>query len=54
MIIAAGHIYVIEPLASIYLGLPLWIWIQLGILAIMMLIAWFAITLYTIGIRAGE
>lgn len=54
MLIAAGHIYLIEPLASIHFGLPLWIWVQLGILAIMMLIAWYAVAIYTVGIEASE
>lgn len=45
--IAAGHLYVIEGLTDLYLGLPLWLWIQLLVIAVLFGFAWIATGLAT-------
>jgi hypothetical protein len=45
VVIAVGHLYVLEGLTALYLGLPLWIWLELGVVFAMLLIAWFAVQL---------
>lgn len=40
--IAAGHFYLIGAFTAVYLGLPLWLWLQLGVVAILLALAWVA------------
>lgn len=41
-LIAAGHIYVVEGLVDLYLGLPAWMWVQLLVILVLFILAWFA------------
>lgn len=45
--VAIGHLYAIEGLTTLYGGLPLWSWLQLGIVAGMLVITWFAVRIVT-------
>ena len=52
--IAVGHLYVLDGLTSIYLGLPLWVWLQIVVVFVMLAIAWFAIRLVAVVTERGE
>lgn len=41
--IAVGHLYVLEGLTDLYLGLPLWLWLQLVVVSAMLGLAWLAV-----------
>ena len=45
VVVAVGHLYVLEGLTALYLGLPLWVWLELGVVFAMLGIAWFAVQL---------
>ena len=45
LVIAVGHLYAFRGLTDLYLGLPLWIWLQLVVVFGMLAIAWFAVQL---------
>ena len=45
LVIAVGHLYVFSGLTTLYLGLPLWVWLQLGVVSLMLGIAWIAVQL---------
>ena len=42
LVIAAGHLYVIGGFTDLYVGLPLWLWLQLGIIVVLFVLAWIA------------
>ncbi len=44
--LAAGHQYVIADWTALYLGLPAWLWTQLGVIAVLFVLAWTAVSLY--------
>lgn len=44
--IAVTHLYVLRGVTTLYWGLPLWLWIQLIVIAIMLGIAWLAVAIY--------
>jgi hypothetical protein len=52
-LIAVGHLYVIQGATDIYLGLPLWVWLQNAIFAVMIVIAWIAVRLRAMAIEGG-
>lgn len=41
--IAVGHLYLITDFTSLYVGVPLWLWFHLGVLALLLILAWIAI-----------
>lgn len=43
--IAIGHLYLIASLTDRYLGLPLWVWVELVVVFVMVGIAWIAVQL---------
>ena len=43
--VAWGHLYLVEGLTTIRLGLPVWLWLQLGVIAALLGLAWIAIGL---------
>ena len=45
LVIAVGHLPAITGLTDRYLGLPLWVWVQLVVVTIMLGIAWIAVQL---------
>ena len=45
LVIAVGHLYAFSGLTDIYLGLPLWAWLQFVVVFVMVGIAWFAVQL---------
>jgi len=47
LVIGAGHWYLLEGLTDLYLGVPLWLWLQLVIIAGMLVLAWVAVTVWT-------
>ena len=50
--IAVGHLYLLHGLTALYLGLPVWLWLQVLIVAGMIGIAWSAI--HVIAVAAEE
>lgn len=40
--ISAGHLFVIDDFTTFYLGVPLWLWIHLGVLVLLLVLAWTA------------
>lgn len=42
VIIAIGHIPLIDGYTTLLLGLPAWLWIQLGVIAFLLILAWIA------------
>lgn len=54
LVIAIGHLYVLEGVTELYLGLPLWIWVQLVVVFAMVGIAWIAIQLVAAVRREGR
>lgn len=45
--IAAGHLYVVAAYTAVLLGLPVWIWLQLGVVAVLLALAWVTTDLVT-------
>jgi hypothetical protein len=45
LVIAGGHLYLLGGLSEIRLGLPTWLWIQLGVIGVLLVLAWVAIGL---------
>ena len=43
--IAVGHLYAFRGLTDLYLGLPLWAWLQFVVVFVMIGIAWYAVQL---------
>lgn len=43
--IAVGHLYVLRGMTDLVLGLPLWVWLQLLVVAVMLALAWIAVQL---------
>jgi len=43
--IGVGHLYVLSGLTALVLGLPLWLWLQLGVVAAMLGLAWVALSI---------
>lgn len=45
--IAWGHWYFVAGYTTLYLGLPGWLWVQLGIILLLLAIAWLAVTVWS-------
>lgn len=45
LVVALGQLYVLEGLTRMYFGLPLWLWLEVLVVFVMIGIAWFAIRL---------
>lgn len=45
--IAAGQWYLLGGLTDLYLGVPLWLWLQLSIVTAMLGLAWLAMSIWT-------
>lgn len=43
LVVAVGHLYLISGLTTRYLGLPLWVLVELVVVFGMMLVAWAAV-----------
>lgn len=43
----AGHWYLLQGRTDLYFGVPLWLWLQLVIIAGMLVLAWVAVTVWT-------
>ncbi|GEM_PF-5558281 len=43
--LAVGHLYAFEELTALSLGLPAWLWLQLVVVGIMLVVAWLALGL---------
>lgn len=42
LVIAGGHLYVIGDFTAVSLGLPVWLWVQLGVVVVLLALAWIA------------
>lgn len=42
LLVAIGHIPLIETYTTLVGGLPLWLWIQLGVVGVLLGVAWIA------------
>jgi hypothetical protein len=47
LVIAVGQWYVLGGLTELYLGVPVWLWLQLVILVAMLGLAWVAMGIWT-------
>ena len=47
LVVAAGQWYVLGGLTELYLGVPVWLWLQLAIVAVMLVLAWVAMGVWT-------
>lgn len=47
LLIAVGHLPIIEERESLVRGLPLWMWLHWGVLAILLGLAWLATRIIT-------
>ncbi len=47
VVVGAGQWYLLEGLTELYLGFPLWLWLQLAIISVMLVVSWYAVTLWT-------
>lgn len=45
VVVAWGHLYLVAGLTAIRLGIPVWLWLQLGVIAALLGLAWAAIGL---------
>ena len=50
--IAVGHLYLFHGLTAIYLGLPLWLWLEVVAIGVMLMVAWTAVRL--VAVVSGE
>ena len=41
--ITIGHLYLFHGLTALYLGLPVWLWVQIVVVSVMLGLAWTAI-----------
>lgn len=42
LIILIGHFYIIQGMTSVVLGMPTWVWLQVGTLVVLSIIAYIA------------
>lgn len=49
VVLAVGHLYVIRDVGGLILGIPTWLWVQLVVLAAMLVMAWVAVELASFG-----
>jgi hypothetical protein len=47
LVIAVGQWYVLGGLTELSLGVPLWLWLQVAIVAAMLALAWVAVGVWT-------
>ncbi|ERH10792.1 MAG: hypothetical protein J07HX64_02571 [halophilic archaeon J07HX64] len=47
LVIAVGQLYLLGGFTELYLGVPLWLWLQLAILTVMLGLAWVATSVWT-------
>lgn len=52
--LAVGHLYLIEGFTDLYLGLPLWVWLELLVVFAMVGIAWIAVQLVATATEGGS
>lgn len=43
LVLSVGHLYAISGMTDVYLGVPAWLWAHLGVLAVLLGMAWVAI-----------
>jgi hypothetical protein len=43
---AVGHLYLLDGLTELYLGLPAWIWVELVVVAVMLGVAWVTVQVF--------
>jgi len=46
-VLAVGHLYVIPGLTSRAFGLPLWVYVEVVVVAVLLVIAWIVVQLIT-------
>lgn len=49
LLVAAGHLYAIQGATTLVAGLPAWLWLHLGVVAVLLAAAWLATGLATAG-----
>ncbi len=47
LVLAVGQLYLLGGFTELYLGVPLWLWLQLAILTAMLGLAWVATSVWT-------
>jgi hypothetical protein len=54
LVIAAGQWYLLQGLTDLSLGVPLWLWLQLAVIAVMLALAWVAMGIWTVANSADR
>lgn len=54
LLFAVGHLYLIQGFTDRYLGVPLWLWLQIVVVFAMIGIAWIAVRLYAVATAEVE
>lgn len=54
LLLAVGHLYLLQGFTDRYLGLPLWLWLQILVVFAMVGIAWIAVRLYAVATAEVE
>jgi len=44
----------VDSVTTLYLGVPLWLWLQLGLVAVMLVLAWVAVSVWTTANRGAD
>ena len=47
VLVGAGQWFVLDGFTELYLGFPLWLWMQLAIISLMLVVSWYAVILWT-------
>ncbi len=51
LVLAVGQLYLLGGVEGLYLGVPLWLWLQLAVLTAMLGMAWVATSVWTVANR---
>ena len=47
LVIAVGQLYLLDGFTRLFLGVPMWLWLQLVVLTVMLGLAWVATSVWT-------
>jgi len=54
VVIGVGQLYLLGGFTGLYLGVPLWLWLQLAVLTVMLGLAWVATSVWTVANRESD
>ncbi|WP_254862215.1 hypothetical protein [Halovivax gelatinilyticus] len=53
-VLAVGHLFVLRFVSGLTVGIPNWLWVQLGVLCVMFALAWAAVRLWRTNAPGGR